>query len=51
MKVSLEVHLTFLSSRNRARGTLITNPISVTKEVYKKFIMEKVLLAIEDKWP
>jgi hypothetical protein len=38
-------------SRNRPRGTLETNPISVTNEVYKKFIMEKVLPAIEQKWP
>jgi hypothetical protein len=30
---------------------LETKPISVTKEVYKKFIMEKVLPAIEEKWP
>jgi hypothetical protein len=28
-----------------------TKPISVTKEVYKKFILEKVLPAIEEKWP
>jgi hypothetical protein len=39
------------ASRNRARGTLITKSISVTKEVYKTFIMEKVLPAIEEKWP
>jgi hypothetical protein len=38
-------------SRNRPRGTLETKPISVTKEVYKKFILEKVLPAIEKKWP
>jgi hypothetical protein len=38
-------------SRNRPRGTLETKPISVTKEVYKKFIMEKVLPADEEKWP
>jgi hypothetical protein len=38
-------------SRNRPRGTLETKPISVTKEVYKKFILEKVLPAIEEKWP
>jgi hypothetical protein len=40
------------SSRNRPRrGTLITKPVSVTKEIYKKFIMEKVLPAIKEKWP
>jgi hypothetical protein len=39
------------ASRNRARGTLITKPISVTKEVYMTFIMEKVLPVIEEKWP
>jgi hypothetical protein len=38
-------------SRNRPRGTLETKPISVTKAVYKQFIMEKVLPAIEEKWP
>jgi hypothetical protein len=38
-------------SRNRHRGTLETKPISVTKAVYKQLIMEKVLPAIEEKWP
>jgi hypothetical protein len=39
------------TSRNRPRGTLNTKPISVTKDVYKTFIIEKVLPAIEEKWP
>jgi hypothetical protein len=38
------------ASRNRPTGTLITKPVSVTKEV-KKLIIEKVLPAIEEKWP
>jgi hypothetical protein len=38
-------------SRNRPRGTLETKPFSVTKAIYKKFIMEKVLPAIKEKWP
>jgi hypothetical protein len=38
--------------RNRPGGTLVTKSISVTKEVYKKLItMEKVLPAIQEKWP
>jgi hypothetical protein len=39
------------ASRNRPRGALINKPVSVTKEVYKKFIIEKVMPAIKEKWP
>jgi hypothetical protein len=40
------------SSRNRPRGTMVTTPIaSVTSAVYRQFIIEKVLPAIEEKWP
>jgi hypothetical protein len=38
-------------SRNRPRGTLETKLISVTKAVYKQFILNKVLPAIKEKWP
>ena len=40
------------SSRNRARGMLMTKPVtSVTNVEYWQFILEKVLPAIEEKWP
>lgn len=32
------------SSRNRPRGTMVTVPINVTAEVYREFILNKVLL-------
>lgn len=39
-------------SRNRAAGTLETKSIhSVTKEVSRKFLIEKVVPAIKAKWP
>ena len=39
------------SSRNRPAGTLEMKSINVNKEVYKQFIIEKVIPAIKDKWP
>lgn len=40
------------NSVNRAAGTLETKPItSVTKEVSRTFLIEKVLPAIREKWP
>ena len=39
------------SSRNRPRGSLVTKPLNVTTEVYREFILDKVLPAIEEKWP
>ena len=39
------------SSRNRPAGTLEEKPINVNKDVYRKFICEKVIPAIKDKWP
>jgi hypothetical protein len=39
------------SSRNRPRGTMVTVPINVTAEVYREFILNKVLPAIDEKWP
>nr|XP_043626076.1 uncharacterized protein LOC122597563 [Erigeron canadensis] len=40
------------SSKNRVAGTLITKPIlSVTKEVTRSWLIEKVLPAIRSKWP
>jgi hypothetical protein len=38
------------ASGNKPVGTLVTKSISVTKEVHKEFVMEKVLLAFEEKW-
>ena len=39
------------SSRNRPAGTLEMKNIVVTKEVYNRFICEKVIPAIQQKWP
>jgi hypothetical protein len=39
------------ASRNRPKGTMETKSISVTAEVYRQFIVDKVLPAIEEKWP
>ena len=40
------------SSVNRASGTLETKPItSITKEVSRNFLINKVLPAIKEKWP
>jgi hypothetical protein len=39
------------SSRNRPAGTLEMKPMSVTKEVYRDFICNKVIPAIQQKWP
>jgi hypothetical protein len=40
------------SSINRAAGTLETKPItSVTKEVIRSYMIEKLLPAIKEKWP
>jgi hypothetical protein len=40
------------SSVNRPAGTLETKPIqSVTKDVIRKFFVEKILPAIKEKWP
>ncbi|XP_027074399.2 uncharacterized protein [Coffea arabica] len=40
------------SSKNRMAGTLETKPIlSVTKEVYRRCLIEQVLPAIHAKWP
>ena len=40
------------SSVNKAAGTLVTKPItSITKEVYRWFLINKVLSTIKEKWP
>jgi hypothetical protein len=39
------------SSRNRPAGTMVMKPLSVTKEVYRDYICNKVIPAIKDKWP
>ncbi|XP_022013709.1 uncharacterized protein LOC110913170 [Helianthus annuus] len=40
------------SSKNRVAGTMETKPIlSVTKEVTRSWLIDKVLPAIRDKWP
>lgn len=39
------------NSKNRAVGTLETKPINVTKEVYSDFLLNKVIPAIQEKWP
>ncbi|KAF0694849.1 Aste57867_14313 [Aphanomyces stellatus] len=39
------------ASVNRPAGTYETKPITVTKDVYREFIVDKVLPAIAAKWP
>ena len=39
------------NSRNRERGTMVTKPINVDSKVYREYIINKVLPAIEEKWP
>ncbi|VFQ94194.1 unnamed protein product [Cuscuta campestris] len=40
------------NSRNRPRGTLVTKPVPiVNKDVYRSFLINKVILAIKEKWP
>ncbi|RLN33604.1 hypothetical protein C2845_PM03G27170 [Panicum miliaceum] len=38
-------------SQNRERGTLETKSIIVNKDVMRQYLIEKVIPAIEDKWP
>ncbi|KAH9110592.1 hypothetical protein LEN26_013702 [Aphanomyces euteiches] len=38
-------------SVNRLAGTPETKPITVTREVYRSFLLDKVLPAIVEKWP
>lgn len=39
------------SSKNRDRGTLITKPYEIKQEQYQRLILEKVIPAIQEKWP
>ncbi|KAF0708091.1 hypothetical protein AaE_013351, partial [Aphanomyces astaci] len=39
------------SSRNRPAGTLELRPVSVTRPIYKKMLLENVIPAIKAKWP
>lgn len=39
------------NSKNRPKGTLVTEPIEVTREIYKSLILEKVIPAIKQTWP
>jgi hypothetical protein len=38
-------------SGNRARGTMETKPLNVTRLVSREFLIQKVLPAIKEKWP
>jgi hypothetical protein len=38
-------------SRNRDRGTLETKSVIVNREVMRQYMIEKVIPAIEEKWP
>lgn len=39
------------SSKNRAKGTMVTKPVEVNRQVYVKMLAEKVIPAIKAKWP
>jgi hypothetical protein len=38
------------NSKNRPKGTLVTKPIEINREIYTKLIIEKVIPAIKSKW-
>jgi len=38
-------------SKNREKGTPITKPINVTRDVSRSYLITKVLPAIVAKWP
>ena len=38
-------------SANRPRGTIETKPIGVTRTVYRRMLIDKVIPAIKEKWP
>ena len=39
------------TSTVRPRGTIITKPVTVNRDRYKEFIIDKVIPAIQNKWP
>ena len=39
------------NSKNRPAGTMETKSIKVTKEVYRDFLINKIIPAIRQKWP
>ncbi len=39
------------NSKNRPAGTMETKSIRVTKEVYREFLLKKIIPAIRQKWP
>ena len=39
------------NSKNRAKGTLITEPVSVTRSVYRDCLIDHVIPAIKARWP
>ncbi|XP_010236788.1 uncharacterized protein LOC100838703 [Brachypodium distachyon] len=39
------------TSVNRPRGTMVTKPLAVTKDVSRDYLVNKVLPAIKEKWP
>ena len=47
----VETVLAKQSSRNRPAGTPELAGVKVTKEVYKRFIIDKVIPAVYEKWP
>ncbi|ETV78282.1 hypothetical protein H257_07874 [Aphanomyces astaci] len=39
------------SSKNRKRGDDVTEPFTVTRDVYPSFLIDKVIPAVRSKWP
>ena len=39
------------SSKNRPKGTIVTKPLTVTKDVYRHFLITKVFPAIRETMP
>ncbi|KAF0748044.1 hypothetical protein AaE_007495 [Aphanomyces astaci] len=47
----VETQLAKRRSKNRDRGTPVTVPMTVTKPVYRRFLVDKVIPAIQAQWP
>ncbi|ETW07417.1 hypothetical protein H310_01940 [Aphanomyces invadans] len=43
--------LTAVASKNRARGTPVTTPVTVTKAVYRDYLLRYVIPTIKEVWP
>jgi hypothetical protein len=47
----VETKLAVRSSKNRPKGTPVTTPVEMTKDVYESMLSEHVIPAIKRVWP